>query len=140
MKKMNIVFLVLIAVVSAILISVYVGTVPSTTFGGAKENTGEDVRITGVLDKTMPIEYDPLANANLTKFHVVDSTGHSEKVFLHYEKGKPDGLEFSEKITLLGKFEEDGAFHANDIQMKCPSKYNDQKHSLETADVQNNPQ
>ncbi len=136
MKKTNIVLLVLIAVVSAILISVYVGTVPSTTFEGAKSSDGKNVRITGTLDKTQPIEYDPLANANLTKFHVVDSTGHSEKVLLTYEKGKPDGLEFSEKITLLGKYEEDGAFHANDIQMKCPSKYNDQKHSLETAEKQ----
>lgn len=136
MKKTNIVLLVLIAVVSAILISVYVGTVPSTTFEGAKSADGKNVRITGTLDKTQPIEYDPLANANLTKFHVMDSTGHSEKIYLTYEKGKPDGLEFSEKITLLGKYEEDGAFHANDIQMKCPSKYNDQKHSLETAETQ----
>jgi cytochrome c-type biogenesis protein CcmE len=136
MKKTNIVLLVLIAVVSAILISVYVGTVPSTTFEGAKSADGKNVRITGTLDKTQPIEYDPLVNSNLTKFHVVDSTGHSEKVYLTYDKGKPDGLEFSEKITLLGKFEEDGAFHANDIQMKCPSKYNDQKHSLETAEKQ----
>jgi len=133
MKKSNIVLLVLVAVVSAILISVYVGTVPNTTFEGARNDAGKNVRITGVVDKTLPIEYDPLADANLTKFHVVDSAGHSEKVFLHYEKGKPDGLQFSEKVTLLGNYNESGEFHANDIQMKCPSKYNDQKHSLETA-------
>lgn len=132
MKKTNIIIIILVAVVSGILLSVYVGTVPNTTFEGAKTNSGDDVRITGTLDKTQPIEYDPMVDANLTKFSVIDSSGHSEKVFLHYEKGKPDGLQFSEKVTLLGKYE-NGAFHANDIQMKCPSKYNDQKHSLETA-------
>lgn len=134
MKKTNIVLIILIAVTAAIIIGVYTAAVPSTTFGGAKNVEGKDVRITGILDKTRPIEYDPLADANLTKFHVVDSTGHSELVYLHYEKGKPDGLEFSEKITLLGRYGEGDVFHANDIQMKCPSKYNDQKHSLETAD------
>lgn len=134
MKKSNIVLLLLIAVVSAILISVYVGTVPNTTFEGARNAGGKDARISGMVDKTQPIEYDPMIDANLTKFNVVDSTGHSEKVFLHYEKGKPDGLQFSEKVTLLGQYGDDGVFHANDIQMKCPSKYNDQKHSLETAE------
>jgi cytochrome c-type biogenesis protein CcmE len=132
MKKTNIVLLILVAVVSGILLSVYLGTVPNTTFDGARQKEGTDVRITGVLDKTQPIEYDPRADANLTKFSVIDSSGRAEKVFLHYEKGKPDGLQFSEKVTLLGKYQ-DGVFHADDIQMKCPSKYNDQKHSLETA-------
>lgn len=133
MKKSNIVLLLLIAVVSAILISVYVGTVPNTTFEGARNSNGKDARISGTVDKTQPIEYDPLVDANLTKFHVVDSSGHSEKVFLHYEKGKPDGLQFSEKVTLLGQYDSEGVFHANDIQMKCPSKYNDEKHSLQTS-------
>jgi cytochrome c-type biogenesis protein CcmE len=133
MKKTNIVLIVLVAVIAAIIIGVYTSAVPSTTFEGARNNSGKDVRISGMVDKSQPIEYDPLANANLTKFHVVDSTGHSELVYLTYEKGKPDGLEFSEKVTLLGKYDDNNVFQANDIQMKCPSKYNDQKHSLETA-------
>ena len=39
-----------------------------------------------------------------------------------------DGADFqkSEQIVLIGKMQGD-AFHANDILMKCPSKYNDGK-------------
>jgi cytochrome c-type biogenesis protein CcmE len=133
MKKSNIVLLVLIAAVSAILISSGVSFVSSTTFEGAVHNAGINVRITGVIDKSHKIEYDPIKDANLNTFFLVDSTGHSEKVFLHYEKGEVKGLEFSEKITLFGNYNESGEFHANDILMKCPSKYNDQKHPLETA-------
>ena len=50
--------------------------------------------------------------------------GIAKPVVLH--KSKPQDFEKSEQIVLIGKIKDD-VFHANDILMKCPSKYNDQK-------------
>jgi cytochrome c-type biogenesis protein CcmE len=40
------------------------------------------------------------------------------------------GLEQSESVTLEGQWKEDNSFHADYVLMKCPSKYNEQQHSL----------
>ena len=57
-------------------------------------------------------------------FSLIDNKGISKQVVLH--KSKPQDFEKSEQIVLIGKM--DGTeFHANDILMKCPSKYNDGK-------------
>jgi hypothetical protein len=48
--------------------------------------------------------------------------GVIKQVVLH--KSKPQDFEKSEQIVLIGKMQGDN-FHANDILMKCPSKYND---------------
>ena len=47
-----------------------------------------------------------------------------KKVIL--EKTKPQDFERSEQIVLIGKVEGD-EFHASEILLKCPSKYNDGK-------------
>ena len=46
-------------------------------------------------------------------------------------KAKPTGLERSESIDLYGKAKE-GYFRATEMLMKCPSKYNEQNHLLDT--------
>ncbi|MFN5621127.1 MAG: cytochrome c maturation protein CcmE, partial [Flavobacteriales bacterium] len=76
------------------------------------------------------IEYDARIDANLTKFYVIDGEGKSCYVHLRDKQGKPMGLEMSENVTLEGKMGNDGVFYASHMLMKCPSKYNDQKHSL----------
>ncbi len=37
---------------------------------------------------------------------------------------KPGNFDEAEKVVVIGKYHE-GAFHANQILVKCPSKYND---------------
>jgi cytochrome c-type biogenesis protein CcmE len=131
MKKSHIVLICLVAVVSAILVSTYTASVDSSTFAQAKAEPNKSFKITGTFDKTRAVEYDALRDANLTIFHVVDATGKSHEVHLHDDQGKPMGLEQSESVTIEGKFDAaTGEFHAHHLLMKCPSKYNDQKHSL----------
>jgi cytochrome c-type biogenesis protein CcmE len=130
MKKSHIIIIVLVAAVSAILVSTFTSAVDSVSFAEAKTKQGKQVKIVGTFDKTKGLEYDATADANLTKFYVVDSEGNSECVHLHDKQGKPMGLEQSENLTIEGKFETDGTFHASHLLMKCPSKYNEQKHSL----------
>jgi cytochrome c-type biogenesis protein CcmE len=53
-----------------------------------------------------------------------DNAGAEKKVVLH--KNKPQDFERAEQIVLIGKMEGE-EFHASEILMKCPSKYNDTK-------------
>jgi cytochrome c-type biogenesis protein CcmE len=46
-------------------------------------------------------------------------------------KAKPQDFERSESVVLIGKVEND-TFHAKEILMKCPSKYNEQN-QIETT-------
>ncbi len=130
MKKIHIIIIILIAAVSAILVSTYTSSVDSVSFTEAKMKEGKQVKVVGLFDKTKGIEYDANLDADLTKFYVIDKEGNTEQVLLHDKQGKPMGLEQSENVTLEGKYHADGTFHASHLLMKCPSKYNEQKHSL----------
>jgi len=39
---------------------------------------------------------------------------------------KPNDLERSERLVLIGEADANGEFHAKDMLMKCPSKYNEE--------------
>jgi cytochrome c-type biogenesis protein CcmE len=133
MKKMHVVLIVLIAAVSAILVSTYTKAVDSVSFAEAQVKVDKQVKVVGTFDKTFSVEYDANTDADLTKFYVLDSEGKSCSVHLLDKQGKPMGLEQSENVTLEGKMGSDGVFYATHLLMKCPSKYNDQKHSLSEA-------
>jgi cytochrome c-type biogenesis protein CcmE len=135
MKKIHIIIVIVTAVIGAILLLTYSEALHNTTFSDARVKAGKQVKITGTLDKTATVEYDALKNPNLTVFTVEDKAGQKERVYLTDTQGKPMGLEMSESVTLEGKFAADGSFQASHMQMKCPSKYNDEKHSL-TANTQ----
>lgn len=135
MKKIHIVLILGVAVVAAILVSTYTTAMDNTTFDQAKVQPGKKVKITGTLDKTSPVQYDKNVDPDLTIFTVLDAKGNKEVVRLHDKQGKPMGLDQSESVTVEGKYDESGEFHASYIQMKCPSKYNDEKHSL-SSEVQ----
>ena len=78
----------------------------------------------GKLDKARPQIYEPKVNPDEFLFSMIDNKGVIKRVVLH--KSKPQDFEKSEQIVLIGKMQGDN-FHANDILMKCPSKYNDTK-------------
>lgn len=130
MKKSHIILIILIAAVAAIIVSTYTSARESVTFADAREEVGKQVKIVGTFDKTKSIRYDAMTDANLTKFFVIDANGESVEVNLTDKQGKPMGLEQSENVTIEGKFGADGTFQASHLLMKCPSKYNEQKHSL----------
>ena len=60
-------------------------------------------------------------NANLFGFYLIDNEGLEKKVL--YNGSKPQDFERSEQIVVVGKMDGD-EFHASQILMKCPSKYN----------------
>lgn len=122
MKKSSLVALVVIAVsLAMIFMSIY----DSSTYADLKQAGQEPERtfhVVGELIKDQPQVYDPVSNPDLFTFYIKDNNGDQAKVWLN--KSKPQDFEKSEKIVVIGKMKSDG-FHAKDILMKCPSKYND---------------
>ena len=82
------------------------------------------------LDKSQPIEYDPVKNPNYVSFHAIDSLGGKTKVVYH--NSKPQDIERSERIVMKGTMK-DGHFECKDILLKCPSKYKDEKEHLQNS-------
>ncbi|WP_276504089.1 cytochrome c maturation protein CcmE domain-containing protein [Terrimonas pollutisoli] len=124
MKKIHIVLLVLVAAAIAVLISFLQTATTYDTVDTAVSKPGKFVHLMARLDKTQPVEYDPLKDPNHLVFTAVDTLGKSVKVV--YNNPKPENFEISERLVLKGKYREgDGYFDCKSIQTKCPSKYKD---------------
>jgi cytochrome c-type biogenesis protein CcmE len=132
MSKTHIVLVIVIALVVGVVISQFTGMSTSVGFKEAFANPGKEFKISGTLDRSRPVDYQPLVDVEATVFYMADANNEVQKVILR--KAKPTGLEQSETIDLYGTVI-NGEFHASDILMKCPSKYNEHNHSLETADA-----
>jgi len=124
MKKLHIVGIVVIAIAIAVIIASLKSTSTYADFAEAISNPGKEYHVVGKLDKTQPQVYEPRINADEFFFSMTDNKGLTRHVVLH--KSKPQDFEKSEQIVLIGKMKGE-EFHANDILMKCPSKYNDAK-------------
>lgn len=128
MKKIHIILLVLIAGTIAVLISFLQNTSTYDTVDTAKANPGKFVHLMARVDKTQPIEYDPIKDPNYLSFTAVDTLGKSVKVI--YNSPKPDNFDNSPRLVLQGKYL-DGLFQCTIINTKCPSKYENDKMETE---------
>ncbi len=122
MKKTHIVALVLIAVAIATLISFMGDVTTYETIASAKQKPGRFVNLIAKMDKSQPINYDPVKNPNYLTFTALDTLGNSIQVVYH--NAKPTDMEKSERLVLKGKVE-NGVFDCKEILLKCPSKYKD---------------
>ena len=123
------VLLLLVAGMMGTFVASIASTSRSVDFATAFADPETEYKVSGTLAVDYPVEYDPQVNTGLTKFHLTDKSGKVCEVWL--EKAKPTGLERSESIDLYGKAKE-GYFRATEMLMKCPSKYNEQNHLLDT--------
>ena len=124
MKKIHIVGIVIIAIAIGAIFTTLNNTSTYAGFTEATKDAGSEFHVVGKLDKQKEAIYDPKVDANLFTFYMIDNKGLEPKVVLH--KNKPQDFERSEQIVLIGKMQ-GSEFHASDILMKCPSKYNDGK-------------
>lgn len=122
MKKLHILLIVLIAVSVGVIMSTLNDASTYVNFEEAFNTPGEEFHVVGQLVKEKDMNYDPEKNTDLFTFYMVDKKGEEKQVHLH--KAKPQDFERSEEIVLIGKVDGD-QFHAREILMKCPSKYND---------------
>ena len=129
MKKSSIIGLVVIAVAIAVIIGLYSNTSTYGTFNDAKSTNGE-LHVIGFLDKQKELYYDAAKDANYFSFYMKDKKGEECKVV--FTGTKPQDFEKSEQIVLVGEMR-GSEFHASHIQMKCPSKYTQDKVEITEA-------
>jgi cytochrome c-type biogenesis protein CcmE len=135
MKTSHIVILVAIAAAIGVLLMYSVDFSTYDTIESAKNKPGKYVHLIAKLDKRYPVEYDAMKDPNYLSFYAVDSLGGSTKVIYH--NAKPAELDQSERVVLKGKMQ-GNTFECDNILLKCPSKYKDDKKALEKT-VSNNP-
>ena len=124
MKKVHILGIIIIAIAIGAILTTLGNTSTYANFNEASNNPTSEFHIVGKLSKEKEAIYNPREDANLFSFYMKDNAGIEKKVILH--KNKPQDFERSEQIVLIGKMKGD-EFHASEILMKCPSKYNDTK-------------
>src|SRR6185295_15152690 len=105
MKKLHIFLLVAVAAAIAIMISFTTDLTTYDTIASARQKPDEYVHLIAKLDRTQPIQYDPVKDPNYCAFTVVDSLGNSSKVISF--KPKPADLEQSERVVLKGRMKND---------------------------------
>ncbi len=122
MKKTHIIALIVIAAAVGILITMLGNFSTYSNFTEAAKTTG---RTHTVIGHYVPgtAQYDPKVNANSFSFVMKDENGVERKVISNTEK--PQDFERSEQIQIKGHIE-GNAFIATSMQLKCPSKYQDQ--------------
>lgn len=124
MKKIHIVGIVIIAIAIGAIFTTLNNTSTYAGFTEAANEPGNEFHVVGKRDTTKTAIYEPKVNPNLFTFYMKDNKGVESKVVLH--KNKPQDFDRSEQIVLIGRMQ-GNEFHASDILMKCPSKYNDGK-------------
>ncbi len=123
MKKIHIIGLIIIAAAIGLILTQSNDYSTYADFTTAMDNSDEEYHIVGRLNKSKPQNYDPIKDANLFEFYMVDDKGLESKVI--YKGTKPDGFDQTEKIVVAGSYDKDH-FQASQILMKCPSKYVDE--------------
>ena len=126
MKRKHIIFIIIIAAIAAYFISLPLSANRSVDFKYAYDNPGIKISLSGTFDSEHQVEYDPLVDIGITKFYLVDTSGDTSQVFFHGTE--PQGLRQSETVMISSAEVINDEFHAYSIQLKCPSKYNEQNH------------
>lgn len=130
MKKTQIILLIL-GIAGIVSMSFFVKDLTTQeTFASAQQKNGKFVVVKVKLDKTTPIEYDPIRNPNKTVFYALDNNGKRSKVV--YNNAKIKDMERSEGMDLNG-YMRNGYFECTRLQTKCPSKYKDDPKNAERA-------
>jgi cytochrome c-type biogenesis protein CcmE len=123
-KKANVLILILIAATIGVIVASFSDFSTYESFASAAEKPGTTFHVVGFLDTEKPVEYDPIKNPNHFVFYAKDKKDNIHKVI--FSGAKPTDFEKSEQLVMQG-YMKDNEFHCQKIQMKCPSKYeNDQ--------------
>ncbi|HTB06999.1 MAG TPA: cytochrome c maturation protein CcmE [Bacteroidia bacterium] len=123
MKKTYIIAIIVIAIAFGVILASLSNNSTYASFKEASAHENSTFHVVGKLDRAKPFLYDPHINPNLFTFYLIDKDGTERKVTLG--RPKPDDFEHSDQIVVIGKAQGTDEFAANDVLMKCPSKYND---------------
>ncbi len=117
----TIIAVVVIAVFAALGIYSMVGTAtPYVGFDDAR-TLNKRVQVMGKVDKASS-NYDE--KTGVFTFYIVD-VETNDRMRVDYSGTKPGNFEQAESVVCIGKYH-DGSFEANELLVKCPSKYQGQ--------------
>ena len=130
MKKTHIAAIIFIAAAISIIVSMAGDASTYVTFDEAKELSekgfDKSIHVVGELPKTISGEIVGIVESpdKLSfKFDMVDENGFKQKVL--YAKPVPTDFTKSEQVVIIGSYQGDN-FIAEEILMKCPSKYQEE--------------
>lgn len=124
MKKSNLIVLIIIVIAIGMIFSLADNVSTYEAFNSPKTLSGAEVHVVGYLNKEKPLVYNPETDPGYFSFIMQDTVGDEKRVV--YMDGKPRDFEKSEKLVIVGELK-DTVFVANNILMKCPSKYVEEK-------------
>lgn len=122
MKRTHIIGILLIAVAVAAILGSLSDSSTYADFEEAYANPDHEYHVVGKLNRSQPTFYKPEKNPDLFSFYMSDNKGVEKRVWLHSHP--PQDFDKSEQIVVIGKVYEND-FHATQILLKCPSKYED---------------
>lgn len=122
MKRGHLIALVVIALLVGALMVTIQDASTYATFELAQRKAPEQVTVVGQLDLEQPITFN--AQNSMLRFTAIDKDG--ARCVVYFNQPKPTDFERAEEVTLTGMSSGDTAFFAQDILMKCPSKYADE--------------
>ncbi len=139
MKTTHIILIAIIAAMVGIIIatagdaSQYVNV--GQAFDLAKEGNSDKVHLIGELKRddkkeVIGLNYQPSVDPNYMSFFIKDENNRECKVVCYKPPVSIQDFLKSEKIVVIGKIKED-YFLADQILMKCPSKYEDNQVEME---------
>ena len=130
MKNTSAISIVFISIIVIIIISTFGDASTYVTFSKAKDvyesgsltkfhvvgklNKDEDNNIQGLMKSDDKMSFT---------FQMIDEDGMKEKVF--YKEPMPPDFLLSEQVVVIGGYE-NNTFVADDILLKCPSKYTEE--------------
>ena len=123
MKRDHILALLMLVVAIFIFVNASNDIATYYNFTTATTASGE-VKVNGTLDPNHEIIYDPVENANMFSFFMLDTEGKSVEVKM--ASAMPQDFERSEQVVVKGSLKGD-SFVATEILTKCPSKYKDEE-------------
>jgi cytochrome c-type biogenesis protein CcmE len=129
MKKSHLFIMAIIAVAAAIILSTTADASVYVGFGEARQRAAEGnttkVHVVGKLPRDaqkqpVGLEYDPMTDPNYFAFTLIDTNRVAQRVI--YNNPKPQDFDASEQVVITGCMKGQ-VFMADNILLKCPSKY-----------------
>jgi cytochrome c-type biogenesis protein CcmE len=140
MKRTHIIALGVIAIAITMIISTIGDASTYASFNEAKQmaENGDkgSIHVVGELikgadGKPMGMKYEPSVDPNHFEFMMRDSLNNEELVV--FKQPKPQDMDKSEKVVVVGHMDlTTKQFEADQILLKCPSKYNNGQLKVES--------
>lgn len=119
MKPKVIAGVVLIVTFTSLLLYNFGNSISAYVDFETAERFEQNVHVVGAWEKEQPHGFS--MQTKTFSFYMKDEQGNVRRVI--YSKPKPNNFDTAERLVVIGE-SKNGVFYANDMLMKCPSKYN----------------